>query len=148
MVTAVDSSVLLDVLTNDPNHGQASLRALDAARGLGRLVICPVVWAEVGAFFDQTDRMRLALNAAGITFDPFDEISASLAAHQWRKYRQGGGRRTRMIPDFLVAAHAQTRAAALLTRDRGFHRRYFETLRIVEPTGGRTRSVGPTEDDH
>ena len=133
MVTAIDSSVLLDVLTNDPDHGHASLQALDAARGLGRLVVCPVVWAEVGAFFDDTDRMRLALDAAGITFDPFDEISASLAAHHWRRYRRQGGQRIRVIADFLIAAHAETRAQALLTRDRGFYRRYFETLRVVEP---------------
>ena len=129
--------MLLDVLTNDPDHGQASLRALDAARGLGRMVICPVVWAEVGAFFDQTDRMQLALHAAGITFDPFDESSASLAANQWRRYRRQGGQRTRVIADFLIAAHAETRAQALLTRDRGFYRRYFETLRVVEPETGR-----------
>ena len=133
MVTAIDSSVLLDVLTNDPDHGHASLQALDAARGLGRLVVCPVVWAEVGAFFDETDRMRRALQAAGIAFDPFDEISASLAAHQWGRYRRQGGQRTRVIADFLIAAHAETRAQALLTRDRGFYRRYFETLRVVEP---------------
>ena len=136
MVTAIDSSVLLDVLTNDPGYGSPSLRALETARGLGRLVICPIVWAEVGAFFDQPDRMRLALQAAGITFDPFDERSASLAARQWRRYRERGGQRTRLIADFLIAAHAQTRAAALLTRDRGFHRRFFEALRVVEPALG------------
>ena len=78
MITAIDSSVLLDVLTNDAVHGPASLRALDTARGLGRLVVCPIVWAEVGAFFPHIERMRLALNAAGIVFDPFDEQSASL----------------------------------------------------------------------
>ena len=66
-------------------------------------------------------------------FDPFDERAASLAACQWRQYRRHGGRRTRMVADFLVAAHAQTRAQALVTRDRGFYRRYFAELRVVEP---------------
>ena len=33
----------------------------------------------------------------------------------------------------LVAAHARSRAQALLTRDRGFYRRCFAALRIVTP---------------
>ena len=133
MTTAVDSSVLLDVLTGDPVRGPTSLRALDAARGLGRVVICPIVWAEVGAFFPHADEMRRALAGTGIRFDPFDEPSADLAARQWRDYRRRGGRRTRMIADFFVGAHAQARAQALLTRDRGFYRRCFEPLRVIEP---------------
>ena len=133
MTTAVDSSVLLDVLTDHPVRGPASVRALATARGLGRVVICPIVWAEVGAHFPDVGDMRRALPGTGIRFDPFDELSADLAARQWREYRRRGGRRTRMIADFFVGAHAQARAQALLTRDRGFYRRCFEPLRVIEP---------------
>jgi len=52
----------------------------------------------------------------------------------WRSFRQSGGvRRDRIVPDFLVGAHAVERADALLTRDRGFYRRYFKGLQIIEP---------------
>lgn len=133
MITAVDSSVLLNVLTDDPLRGPASVRALDDARRLGRVVICPIVWAEVGACFSHIDEMRHALTDTAIHFDPFDEPSAILAARQWRYYRQRGDRRTRMIADFFLGAHALARAQALLTRDRGFYRRCFEPLRVLEP---------------
>lgn len=80
MITAVDSSVLLDVLTDDPLRGPPSVRALDDARRLGRVVICPIVGAEVGACFPHIDEMRHALTDTGIHFDLFDEPSAILAA--------------------------------------------------------------------
>jgi len=45
------------------------------------------------------------------------------------------GRRDRLIADFLVGAHALSRAERLLTRDRGFYRRYFENLSVLDPSG-------------
>jgi predicted nucleic acid-binding protein len=49
----------------------------------------------------------------------------------WREYRAGGGKRTRLIADFVIGAHAQIRGGRLLTHDRGFYRRHFEGLQIL-----------------
>ena len=46
MATAIDSSVLLDVLLNDPQHAKSSEAALHAESPNG-LVICEVVVAEI-----------------------------------------------------------------------------------------------------
>lgn len=131
--TAIDTSVLLDVLLDDPRHRMASLDAVRGARAAGPLIVCPVVWAEVVAAVPGEDRLGEMLTAAGITFDPFDESCARKAGRLWSSYRRAGGKRERLIPDFLVGAHALVRGARLLTRDRGFYRTYFRGLRIVQP---------------
>ena len=133
VITAVDSSVLLDVLLDDPVHRAASLAALRKARGEGPLVACPVVWAEVCAAARGTPDVGALLVAAGISFDPFDQACARKAGEIWAVYRAAGGKRERLIPDFLVGAHALVKGACLLSRDRGFFRVYFKGLTVVEP---------------
>jgi hypothetical protein len=133
VITAVDTSVLLDVFTNDPTHAQPSLGALRACLVDGPIVACEVVWAEVLAAFPDPAAGRRALAAVPVDFDPMTPAAAELAASAWRAYKRGGGPRDRVIADFLVGAHARSQAERLLTRDRGFGRVAFGDLRIVDP---------------
>jgi hypothetical protein len=133
MITAVDTSVLLDVILDDPKYRHDSLAALQSARAAGALIVCPVVWAEVRATLQEPDVIGQVLRAAGIAFDPFDEACADAAGDLWRTYKRQGGKRTHLVPDFLIGAHAMVRTGRLLARDRGFFRGYFERLTVVEP---------------
>lgn len=132
MLTAVDSSVLFDVLSADPSFGAASDRALRAALRAGALVACPAVWSEVRARFISREAMDKAMAGAGVRFDPFDQACADLAGSVWGEYRRAGGPREHLVPDFLIGAHAQLRGGRLLSRDRGFYRRYFSQLILLQ----------------
>lgn len=133
MITAIDTSVLLDVILDDPRYRDASLHALQSARSLGALIVCPVVWAEVRATLKKPETIGSVLRGAGIAFDPFDEACADAAGDLWRTYRRQGGARTNLIPNLLVGAHATIRCGRLLARDRGFFRSCFKQLTVVEP---------------
>jgi predicted nucleic acid-binding protein len=133
MITAVDTNVLLDVLAGDPAYGSASLAALRAANLGGALIASEVVWAETAAGFGSPEHAAQALDALRVRLVPMDAPAAFAAGAAWGAYRRAGGRRVRMIADFLVGAHAVVHADQLLTRDYGFYRARFRDLRVVDP---------------
>lgn len=133
MVTAVDTSVLLDVLLNDWRHSGPSIAALRQAANEGSLVISETALAEIVPVLAPDDVPRF-LGDWNLTFAPSSQPSAILAGVMFRSYLQRGGRRGRVVPDFLIAAHAQIHAQRLLARDRGYYRDYFTKLVVWYPT--------------
>jgi predicted nucleic acid-binding protein len=133
--TAVDSSVLLDVLGADQAFGEASREALRAAYGAGALVACDVVWAEVRAHFNDDQSFEDTMSLLGVRFAPISRDGARLAGSLWRRNRaREKAPRSRVVADFLIGAHALLDADVLLTRDRGFYRASFVRLRINDPS--------------
>ena len=134
MITAIDTNVLLDVFGADPRFAPASSEALRRCLREGSLLASEVVWAETAIVFGDAGRFRDAMRKLSASFSPMTEEAAVKAAEAWRRYRAGGGPRHRIAADFLIGAHALVAADRLLTRDRGFYRRYFAGLRVFDPT--------------
>lgn len=135
MRTAVDSSVLWAVLNEEPDAGDWVV-ALQKAADLGSLLICPVVFAEMTPSAGSAAELLAILGRLGVSYDPFLPESAFLAGLTFKQYRREGGPRTHLIPDFLIAAHAQVQADRLAAKDRGYFRRYFPSLKLM--TTGRS----------
>lgn len=132
MPTAVDSSVLLDVLLADPQYAESSEFALREVMAQGGLVVGEVVIAEITPVLAGAS-IREFLSDWQIKYVPSSVESATLAGEMFRMYLERGGKRGRVVPDFLIAAHAQLHADGLLARDRGYYRDYFEKLNLREP---------------
>ena len=130
---AVDSSVLLDILAEDPQFAAASADAIAEALAAGGLVVCDAVVAEVQAMLATSDSTMDTLNEFGIHYLPTTEQAAVRAGFMQRRFRDRGGRRERVVADFLIGAHALVGGHRLLTRDAARYRSYFPDLDIVSP---------------
>lgn len=128
MITAVDTNVLLDVFLPDETFARRSAAWLRSAYDAGALVICDIVYAELAPAFPDRPALDAALREINASASPFDSSMAWDAGRRWLRYRRAGGRRTRIITDFLIGAHAVAAAERFLTRDRGFYRSHFPEL--------------------
>ncbi|RLB58460.1 MAG: VapC toxin family PIN domain ribonuclease [Deltaproteobacteria bacterium] len=133
MISAVDTSILLDVFAADPVHLEGSRKLLRRALREGKLVICDVVLAELRPCFPSGGKLLRTLETISVEYLPTPAAAALRAGEAWHRYRRRGGKREHLVPDFLVATHALECADRLLTRDRGFYRRWFRGLKILQP---------------
>ena len=129
----VDSNVILDVVTADPEWQDWSAAALADAASTGRLVINPIVYAEVAAGFERIEDLEDVLPRDYYDRHPLPWEAAFLAGQCFVKYRKRGGQRRSPLPDFYVGAHAVVERLTLLTRDARRYRTYFPNLRLICP---------------
>jgi predicted nucleic acid-binding protein len=133
MRTALDSSVILDVLTNDKTWVDASQKSLKLAMSEGSLVIGECVMAEITPALDSSE-LAVFLLDWGIQFVPTSQAAAILAGEMYSTYLRRKGVSKRVLPDFLIGSHALHHSDRLLARDRGYYRDYFTDLVLLEPT--------------
>ena len=134
MITAIDPNILLDLWGADPSFGESSRASLIRADTQGDLLICEIVYAELAGRFPSQTLLDNRLADLGIEVSPLPRAAAYQAGAARERYLRAGGKRVRILPDFLVAAHAFAVAGQLLTRNDGFYQKYFPSLKIIDPT--------------
>ena len=133
MTTAIDSNVLIDLIGEENRFTDAGIRALDAARLVGRLIVCPVVAAEISGHFHSPEELSSALDRMGIAVCEMSGAALHAAGTAYVDYKhRSRAPKERMLADFLVGGHALYQADRLLTRDRGYYRTYFPKLVVLD----------------
>lgn len=133
VMTLVDSSVLLDLLTDDPRWAEWSEGALADASDAGDLAINPIIYAEVSAGFDTIEELDAALPAQHFLREPLPYQAGFVACRAFVAYRRRGGQRRSPLADFYIGAHAAVKRYRLLTRDAPRYRTYFPTVSLITP---------------
>ena len=134
----VDSNVLLDLFTADPEWLAWSQSALADALLEGPVLINQLVYAEVSVAYANLSELDGVLSRLKIQRVDLPWDAAHLAGQSFLKYRRQGGAKTSPLPDFYIGAHAQTAGLILLTRDVSRYRSYFPRVKLIAPEGTQT----------
>jgi predicted nucleic acid-binding protein len=134
MISGIDTNVLLDILVPNERFYDAAAAALQDSATAGSLVICDIVYAELCVHFESQGDCDDFLASNEIRVQALTREAHFLASRAWRTYRLQGGKRTRILADVLIGAHAYTQATRLLSRDRGFYHQLFPSLNLYDPT--------------
>jgi predicted nucleic acid-binding protein len=132
-VTLIDTNVLIDLATNDPNWADWSQRQLELASLQGPLEINDIIYAELSVGFDRMEAVDAFLEGAGIQLVYLPTSALFLAGKAFGQYRKAGGARTSILADFFIGANAAVRQIPLLTRDARKYRTYFPGIEIISP---------------
>jgi predicted nucleic acid-binding protein len=132
-VILVDTNVLLDLVTDDPNWAGWSQQQLDRAATRDELTINDIVYAELSIGYERMEELDVMIRAAGLAIAAIPRPALFLAGKAFQRYRSAGGRKTGVLPDFFVGAHAVIADAALITRDAARYRSYFPEIALIAP---------------
>ncbi len=131
--TLVDSNILLDVFTNDPQWLPWSSGALAQCINGGAVYINALIYAEVSVRFQRIEELEEAMPATLFRRLDLPVEAAFLAGKAFLRYRAQGGTRTSPLPDFFIGAHAAVSGLRLVTRDAARYRTYFPTVPLIAP---------------
>jgi predicted nucleic acid-binding protein len=132
-IILIDSNLLLDVLTEDPQWFSWSAQQIERLANDCLLAINPLIYAEVSVGFKRIEDLEDALPETAFARLTLPWEAAFCAGKCFLEYRRRNGTRTSPLHDFYIGAHAAVSGFQLLTRDARRYRSYFPELKIIAP---------------
>ena len=129
----VDTNVLVDVLENDPDWADWSISQLRAQSQIHPLALNPVIYAELSLTFSTVEALDDTLEKLGLTIKELPRPALFLAGKAFVRYRRAGGKKSNVLADFFIGAHAAVIGCPLLTRDTKRYQRYFPSVKLIAP---------------
>jgi hypothetical protein len=129
----VDTNVLVDVLEDDPEWADWSISQLRAQSKVHPLAINPVIYAELSLTFSTVEALDKTLESLDLALLELPRPALFLAGKAFVRYRRQGGKKSNVLTDFFIGAHAAVLKCPLLTRDARRYQTYFPSVALITP---------------
>lgn len=133
MATLVDTNILIDIAVRDPAWLKWSRRQLEKVRAEGSVIVNQIIYAEFSTRYASIEAVDEVLPEDEFRRESLPFEAAFAAARVFAVYRRQGGLREKVMPDFLIGAHAVVRDYRILTRDTTGYRKYFPDIQLIAP---------------
>jgi hypothetical protein len=132
MVVLVDTNIILDLLTEDPFWSSWSAEVLLRHQS-DELVINPAIFAELAYGFDSVEQVEFVIRDLQLLYQEIPRGGLFKAAQAFRSYKNSGGNKHFVLPDFFIGGHAAASQLPIITRDTGRYRSYFPNVELISP---------------
>jgi len=129
----VDTNVLVDVLEDDPQWADWSVRQLRDQSQVHPLAINPIIYAELSLTFSTAEALDETVEGLGLAVLELPRPALFLAGNAFIRHRRNGGQKNNVLADFFIGAQAAVLKCSILTRDARRFRTYFPTVNLITP---------------
>lgn len=131
--TLVDSNILIDIFTDNPEWADRSISALTELSDKSKLYINPVIYSEVSTGFKTIELYNSILKTLPLNYQEIPVEALFLAGKAFLNYRRKNGTKSTTLPDFFIGAHASVMGWNIITRDSKRMKYYYPGLKIICP---------------
>ena len=129
----IDSCVLLDLFTDDPNWAEWSESTLESYSLTNTLYINSIVYTEISMGFEKIEELENAIEVLHLKVLEMPREALFLTGKVFLQYRKNKGTKTSPLPDFFIGAHASVSEFDLITRDVSKYKTYFPQVALIHP---------------
>jgi len=132
-VILIDTCVVSDLADESSEWfewGTSTLEKLDDSHSF---VINDVIYAESSVIFSSIEEFNEYISLLDFSIMAIPREALFLAGKVYLKYRKNKGKKSNVLPDFFIGAHAAVNGYSLMTRDKGRFSTYFPTVELIIP---------------
>jgi predicted nucleic acid-binding protein len=133
VIVLADTNIILDVLTDDPVWYTWSVTQLNSLALSSTIAINDVIYAELAPGFLTFEELEATVGRMMLELRPMPRAALFLASRAFDRYRDAGGQKTGVLPDFFIGAQASIEGLPLVTRDASRYRTYFPQVELIAP---------------